>query len=81
MSFKDTLNETRELLRKSNRANLAHAYLRAEERISDLEAQIIKWKGFLKEIEDAGDESKWIDQNSANLVKEIHERSYKEWLK
>lgn len=78
MSFKDALNETRELLRKSN---LAHAYLRAEEKIANLKEQVAKWEAFLLEIETAGDESKWIDQDSSTLIKEIYERSYKDWLK
>lgn len=81
MTFKDTLNETRELLRKSNRQNLAHAYLRAEERIAEFKEQIKKWEALLAEIEANGDESAWIDQNSANKVRELYNRAHQDWLK
>lgn len=81
MSFKDTLNETREILRKSNRQNLAHAYLEAEEKIAEFKEQIKKWEALLKEIEANGDESEWIDQNSANKVRELYNRAHQDWLK
>ena len=81
MSFKDELNGLRETLRKSNRQNLAHAYLKTEESIRDLEAQIVKRKALLEEIEKNGDESEWIDENSATKVAELYNRAHKDWLK
>lgn len=81
MNFKDTLTELRDTLRKSNRQNLAHAYLKNEEYIRDLEKQIVKRKALQEEIEANGDESEWIDENSATKVRELYERAHKDWLK
>lgn len=81
MSFKDTLTDLRDTLRSSNRQNLAHAYLRVEENITDLKKKILEQEELLKEIEEAGDESQWIDQNSATLVKGLHDRAHKGWGK
>lgn len=81
MSFKDTLSELRDTLRKSNRHNLAHAYLKNEEYIRNLEDQIVKRKALLEEIEKNGDEAEWIDENSATKVRELYDRAHKDWLK
>lgn len=80
MSFKDTLDKTREILRESNRSNLAHAFLRVEEREEELREQLEKFAALKAEIEAAGDESALIDQNSATKVRELHTRSMKDWL-
>lgn len=80
-SFKEELNELRDTLRKSNRQNLAHAYLKNEEYIRDLEEQIEKRKALLAEIEKNGDESEWIDQNSATKIRELYNRAHNDWLK
>ncbi len=80
MSFKDTLEKTRETLRESNRSNLAHAFLRVEEREEELREQLGKFAALKTEIELAGDESALIDQNSATRVRELHNRSMKDWL-
>lgn len=80
MSFKDTLNETRELLRKSNRQNLAHAYLKTEGHIAELEEQIAKRREILAQIEAAGDEAGWIDQESASKIQKIFNTAHRDWL-
>lgn len=81
MSFKDTLNNLRDTIRESNRQNLAHAYLKNEEYIRDLEEQIVKRKALLEEIEKNGDESTWIDEASASKISELYNRAHKDWLK
>ena len=55
MGFKDSLAETRESLIKSNHSNLAHSYLRVEERLNFLRKEIEKGTALLREIEEAAD--------------------------